>query len=371
MSHELSTSFIHMLSSTTMDDIRRVFTDLKTRCDSTMKEALDNPNPALVTVYGAALRYKGQALELSIELSESDLSRSMEAFEAITHEKFDQIHQQQFSYTLENFPLEVTRLTITVTDGSHDIEIPRVPKAASSTPPESAVLEKKKIVYQGIEHDAVFWDRAAITQEDIIIQGPAVIVEMDSNTLIAPGFEAVIDSVGNICITPTAGNELPSFKSKFESTVSDKTQEERDAEARKTVEDIPTIPTLISSSLASIRAEMDTLMLRCSMSPAIREQQDEFNVITDAAGKMLVGQFGSFIGQFMKIWAYKVGKGEVDEVEEGDVFITNDVYEVEGAVSHLNDIIILLPIYYEHKLVGWAANFGHMTVSRTCFAARE
>lgn len=64
-------------------------------------------------------------------------------------------------------------------------------------------------------------------------------------------------------------------------------------------------------------------MLRCSMSPAIREQQDEFNVITNAEGKMLVGQFGSFIGQFLQIWNHKLDKGEVDQIEEGDVFITN------------------------------------------------
>lgn len=82
-------------------------------------------------------------------------------------------------------------------------------------------------------------------------------------------------------------------------------------------------PTLIASSLASVRQEMDTLMLRCSMSPAIREQQDEFNVITNAEGKMLVGQFGSFIGQFLQIWNHKLDKGEVDQIEEGDVFITN------------------------------------------------
>lgn len=38
---------------------------------------------------------------------------------------------------------------------------------------------------------------------------------------------------------------------------------------------------------------------------------------------MLVGQFGSFIGQFLKIWTYKVNRGEVDDIEEGDVFVTN------------------------------------------------
>ncbi|KAI5358259.1 Putative hydantoinase A/oxoprolinase, hydantoinase B/oxoprolinase, hydantoinase/oxoprolinase [Septoria linicola] len=361
MSHELSTSFIHVLTTSTMDEIRAEFGMLRTKCETTMKDALDEKEPLLKVTYAAALRYKGQALELGITLSEEELAQPMEIFEQTAKDKFDAIHQQQFSYTLENFALELTRLTVTVVDASPEIEIPHVAKADTETPPSSAILEKKAIVVQGKEHLATFWDRAAITKQGHKVQGPAVVVEMDSNTLVAPGFEAVVDAVGNLCISPMPGNELPTFKSNFENTVSNRTAEERIREARKTVQDIPVIPTLISSSLASIRAEMDTLMLRCSMSPAIREQQDEFNVITNAQGKMLVGQFGSFIGQFLEIWAHKMSKKEVDDIEEGDVFITNDVYEVEGAVSHLNDVIVLLPIYYEHKLVGWAANFGHMT----------
>lgn len=71
---------------------------------------------------------------------------------------------------------------------------------------------------------------------------------------------------------------------------------------------------------------------------------------------MLVGQFGSFIGEFLEGW-YKTG-GTVDE---GDIFITNDPYSTAGAISHLNDVIILLPIFYEHVCVGWSANFGHLS----------
>jgi 5-oxoprolinase (ATP-hydrolysing) len=82
--------------------------------------------------------------------------------------------------------------------------------------------------------------------------------------------------------------------------------------------------------------------------------QDEFNVVTNGRGQMLVGQFGSFIPDFLKVW-----EGPIDE---GDVFITNDPYEMNGAVSHLNDVIILVPIFYQGKIVGWAANFGHLTL---------
>lgn len=282
-----------------------------------MKDALDIKDPKLATIYQAALRYKGQALELTVTFSAEDIAKSLEEFEKVARTKFDEVHQQQFSYTLESFPLELTRLTTTVVDASPDIEIPKIPDATSETPPEFAILEKKKIVFQGSEHEATFWDRAAVSKSGYKVQGPCVIVEMDSNTLIQPGFEAVIDAVGNICISPMPGNELPSFRSKIGHAESEKNDQQKVEEAEKLVKDVPTVPTLIGSSLASIRAEMDTLMLRCSMSPAIREQQDEFNVITNPTGKMLVGQFGSFIGQFLKIWNHKVERGEVDAIEEG------------------------------------------------------
>lgn len=366
MSHELSASFIQLLSSTSMHVITDEYRRLEDRCVSTMKEALGTKDPELTTVYQAAMRYKGQALELTLVLSAEDISKPLEEFEKVARTKFDQLHEQQFSYTLESYPLELTRLTVTTVDGSPDIEIPRIPAADSPAPPASALLETKTIVVQGKEHQASFWDRTGISKAGYKVEGPCVIVEMDANTLIQPGFEGEVDAVGNICISPMPGNEMPSFRSKIGHTESGKTEEQKREEAKKVVQDIPTVPTLIGSSLASIRAEMDTLMLRCSMSPAIREQQDEFNVITTPAGQMLVGQFGSFIGQFLKIWNYKVSRGEAEPIEEGDVFVTNDVYEVEGAVSHLNDIIVLLPIWFEHKIVGWAANFGHMTdVSQT------
>ena len=167
---------------------------------------------------------------------------------------------------------------------------------------------------------------------------------MDSNTLILPGFYGEIDQIGNILIRPLDNGSS--------STVTSHTPES----AAEFIAQNPVVPTLVSSALAAIRNEMDSLVLRASMSPGIREQQDEFNVVTDPAGKMLVGQFGSFIGEFLAMWNNSGGT-----IEEGDIFITNDPYQVDGAISHLCDVIILLPIFYDHNLVGWSANFGHLS----------
>ncbi|MCS7002612.1 MAG: hydantoinase B/oxoprolinase family protein, partial [Dehalococcoidia bacterium] len=92
---------------------------------------------------------------------------------------------------------------------------------------------------------------------------------------------------------------------------------------------------------------------RSAMSPGIREQHDEFPLIANPDGKMVVGQFGSFIAGFLKNYT--------GTIEEGDVFLLNDPYSCDGAVSHLNDWLVLLPIFYEGRLVGWASMFGHMT----------
>ncbi|EIM77722.1 N-methylhydantoinase B [Nitritalea halalkaliphila LW7] len=110
---------------------------------------------------------------------------------------------------------------------------------------------------------------------------------------------------------------------------------------------------IIESALRNARFEMDAVLFRTAMSPGIREQHDEFPLIADRNGKMVVGQFGSFVDGFLKSYA--------GTIEEGDIFLTNDPYAVEGAVSHLNDWLVLMPIYFEGRLVGWSAMFGHMT----------
>ncbi|HTF54822.1 MAG TPA: hydantoinase B/oxoprolinase family protein, partial [Pseudonocardia sp.] len=49
---------------------------------------------------------------------------------------------------------------------------------------------------------------------------------------------------------------------------------------------------LIENGLRNARYEMDEVLLRTALSPGIREQHDEFPLIGDPTGKMVVGQFG-------------------------------------------------------------------------------
>lgn len=110
---------------------------------------------------------------------------------------------------------------------------------------------------------------------------------------------------------------------------------------------------LIESALRNARLEMDATLFRTALSPGIREQGDAFPLIANRDGKMIVGQFGSFIGGFLE--------GYDGTIEEGDIILLNDPYSCDGAVSHNNDQLVIVPIFRNGRVISWSAMFGHMT----------
>ena len=108
---------------------------------------------------------------------------------------------------------------------------------------------------------------------------------------------------------------------------------------------------IIEGALKNARHEMDAVLFRSAMSPVIREQHDEFPMLTDPRGRMVVGQFGAYINDMMADW----DRG----VYPGDVILTSDPFKCSGSISHTNDWLVLLPIFYEDELVGWSSQFGH------------
>ena len=91
---------------------------------------------------------------------------------------------------------------------------------------------------------------------------------------------------------------------------------------------------LIENAIRNARVEMDATLFRTALSPGIREQGDAFPLIANRDGKMVVGQFGSFIDGFLKT--------HEGDIEEGDVILLNDPYSCEGAISHNNDQLVIM-----------------------------
>jgi len=109
---------------------------------------------------------------------------------------------------------------------------------------------------------------------------------------------------------------------------------------------------LIERALRGLRDEMDAVVLRSAMSPIIREQHDEFPLVTNVDGLMLVGQFGSYVPLLLETYD--------ETIDEGDVLLQSDPYLCDGAIQHTPDWLVLVPIDYKGQRLGYTSMFGHM-----------
>lgn len=332
--HETSTTFIRKFSETAVEQICSAFKELVDQTSETMQTQQGVPVHKQVFRYQADLRYIGQAITVPVLLDFQDFQKIGLPY---ARKLFEIEHEKLFSFKL-NADVEVVNLRVVAEELELDLKVEEIGKANGSVP-DAAIQMRTTLLHDGKVYDSTVFIRSALKRGHVLY-GPCIITEMDSNTLILPGCRAEIDPIGNILI--------------WEGGPSVSDTKDPDLKASKLEPKLTSVVTdIFENALRNARNEMDTLLTTVTMSPAIREQQDEFNVIAEPSGKMIVGQFGSFIGQLLRMW-----KGTI---EPGDIFITNDPYSVGGSISHLNDYLVCLPIFVDDKLIAWAAQFGHHT----------
>src|SRR5258708_29991344 len=116
---------------------------------------------------------------------------------------------------------------------------------------------------------------------------------------------------------------------------------------------------IIQSSLEAIPDEMFASMRKTAMSAIIYEVLDLGTGITDAEGEIAASGAGipAFIGVLDKAVKAILCKHRPATLAPGDVFALNDPYE--GGVTHLNDIVLAMPVFVEGEIVAWTANIAH------------
>jgi len=117
---------------------------------------------------------------------------------------------------------------------------------------------------------------------------------------------------------------------------------------------------IIQSSLQAAADEMFAALRRTAMSAIIYEVLDMGTGITDRRGELAGSGAGipAFVGVLDKTVKRIIGKfDKPGDVEPGDVFITNDPYN--GGVTHLNDVVLVMPVFAGDEIVAWTANIAH------------
>jgi N-methylhydantoinase B len=114
---------------------------------------------------------------------------------------------------------------------------------------------------------------------------------------------------------------------------------------------------IVAASLGATADEMFAVLRKTAMSAIIYEVLDAGTAVTDGDGNLASSGAGipSFVGVLDK--AVKRILELHPEPVAGDVFVTNDPFY--GGVTHLNDVVLALPVFARGRLIAWTAAIAH------------
>ena len=116
---------------------------------------------------------------------------------------------------------------------------------------------------------------------------------------------------------------------------------------------------IIQNSLRAISDEMFSTIAKTAMSPIIYEVLDMATAIVTPQAELATAGSGipAFVGALDKSVAKVIELHGLDNINDGDIFATNDPYY--GGVTHLNDMVLLKPVFYGKDIIAWTVNIAH------------
>jgi N-methylhydantoinase A len=191
---ESSRTYIRKFSETSKDDILK---QLKALSDDAAKALAREKVPASDMEFGhqVDVRYHGQGLRLTVDVDIKRLDK--EGLDAIRR-PFDEEHARLFTFAL---PLEHELVSLRAVVQGKGIRIKRQVIAKGGLSPAAAAVGKQKAYMDGKDVTATVYDRAQLKAGNRI-PGPAIVMEMDSTSVILPKHHGKVDAYGNILIFP-------------------------------------------------------------------------------------------------------------------------------------------------------------------------
>jgi len=194
--NEASRTFIRRFPETSKEEVLGILRELGQQAGA----ALDSENVSRQeqsTRYQMDIRYYGQGLLLTIDVTENELEEG--GFAAIAAQ-FDQMHEQMFTFALEA-DKELVNVRAVVQGEATVLPAPAITEGGVD--PAAAAVGKQTVYMDDHDQEATVYDRLRL-QSGNEIAGPAIIIEMDSTTIILPEHSGQVDRFGNILIRPVA-----------------------------------------------------------------------------------------------------------------------------------------------------------------------
>jgi N-methylhydantoinase A len=192
---EASRTMIRPFETLTAADVLTVLEELAAEARKTLEaeglQQADTTTSLLIDV-----RYHGQGLGIPI-------STTLEQFRATglkgLGKAFDDTHTQLFTFALDA-PHELVTLRAVVQGPEPLVNAEILERGGRD--PSAALLERTTIFVDGADREAFVYDRTKLLAGNVIA-GPAIVAQMDTTTLILPGYVGEVDPTGCILIRPT------------------------------------------------------------------------------------------------------------------------------------------------------------------------
>ncbi len=115
---------------------------------------------------------------------------------------------------------------------------------------------------------------------------------------------------------------------------------------------------VIRNRLHHVTQEMSTAIVKTAVSPVMSEARDFSCVLYDADGRIAATASTVPFHFGVSADAIAVVRSRFAHIAPGDVFLANDPYD--GGGLHLQDVVVMRPVFRGRSRIGWASASGHM-----------
>ncbi len=291
----------------------------------------------------ADMRLVGQLHEITVPLPAGDLTADSYAE---IRAAFESVYSARYTQVPQDARLEILSFRCRASGPLPQLTVRQAGIGGRSGDARKAT---RQTYFAGEWLDAGIYDRYSLRPGDIV-EGPAIIEEHESTTIIPPGDRVSIDETGNLRIAIAAA--------KKGATVVDSTMSLDEAMAR--IESDPIALEVMWSRLVNVAEEMWSTVCRTAFSLIISESQDFGCAILDPSGETLAHSarvmpvFNLTLPMAVKAI---LARYPADTMKPGDVYITNDPWLCAG---HLFDLAIVTPVFHQDRVVALMGTVGHV-----------
>lgn len=186
--YDFSRSYPIILTDEELTEIRDILNELETEAQTTVPDVEE-----ATFSFSVDLRYQGQTTKLTVDLPGSLDEESL----AETVDRFNDQYETIYGHSYAEKPIEVVTWRLQVTAPTADISINPTPEETSINAAQKGV---RTVYFQREAVETLVYDRYELPS-GVTLDGPAIIEETESTTVVEPDSTVKIDKLGNVHVT--------------------------------------------------------------------------------------------------------------------------------------------------------------------------